>query len=213
MGKTTIKQINVPFLDPKTIADEADKFVTAYHPSLKPPIPIEEIAEFQLDIKVYPSGDLYPQHGIEGFINSNFNVLTIDQKIYEEKANRSRRRSTFAHEVAHIILHRDIFEGHDFNSKDEYLEFVDAIGERNIRLIEQQAYIFAGHVLVPSNLLDEQLGDAIKKAGGLSNMSLQDLTFIMEELKRSFQVSGEFLRHRITHQHPEVLKAAEKLYK
>ena len=91
-----------------TLADvtrESVNFLKLYYSSLKPPIPIEDIIEIKMGIGLSIVPGIKLLLGIDSFINSDFTGITIDEdcfKLYPE-----RTRFSIAHEIGHLILHKE----------------------------------------------------------------------------------------------------------
>ncbi|MFH1259067.1 MAG: ImmA/IrrE family metallo-endopeptidase [Elusimicrobiota bacterium] len=99
----------VPFIkyDPE-IKTYVSKFLHEHNPSLKIPVPIEEIAEFDLGIDIIPIPGLMDVLNIDGFISSNLKELEVDEYIYSNRP--TRYRFTLAHEIGHIVMHVGILK-------------------------------------------------------------------------------------------------------
>ena len=57
------------FLSYEDINSHAESFLATHHPKLRLPVPIEEIAEFNLRIDIFPFPNLRRTFDIEGFIS------------------------------------------------------------------------------------------------------------------------------------------------
>jgi len=141
------------------IRNKAEKFREQYvNPIDTIPVPIEEIIELQLDIKISPKKNLIKSSDIEAALTRDLTTIIIDYDIYMEERYESRRRFTFAHEIAHIILHSSLIKKCDWTSEEEWIICREEFDETNVFWFEQQAYEFAGRLLVPL----KQLGQEIK---------------------------------------------------
>ncbi len=56
------------FLKPERLEDIAREFLEKYHPSLESPVPIEEIADFDLVLDIIPFPDLRQNWDVDGFL-------------------------------------------------------------------------------------------------------------------------------------------------
>lgn len=144
---------------------EAEKFLSSYHPTLTLPVPIEEIAEIQLNIMIQLIPGIKELLGIDAFITPDFSQITIDEHSYN--TFRQRTRFSIAHELGHKILHRDWYNHNGPKNIEEALTFQERINENVCKYMENQANTFAGLVLVPSNCLKRE----IQKISGKKQLS------------------------------------------
>lgn len=129
------------------IGQIANEFLKKYHPDFLLPIPIEEIAEQKLKLKITQRMDLKKDYDVEGFLISDFTTIFVDFNMYLKHENRTR--FTIAHEVGHLILHEDIFRKLNINSVEKLNDFSIKLTDEEYGWLEYQAYSFASHVLVP----------------------------------------------------------------
>jgi hypothetical protein len=154
--------IRAPFLRYEQMRRRADDFLATHHPSRKLPVPIEEIIEFRLRINIVPVPGLRGAFDIDAFISSDCTEITVDQRIYNHFQNRYR--FSLAHEIGHVVLHRDMFGCITFHSIHEWIAFITNLPEEQRQWIEYQAYCFGGLASVPSDQLEIATGEVIRKA-------------------------------------------------
>ncbi len=94
---------------------------------------------------------------IEGFISNNFKNIFIDNNIYSDERYENRLRFTLAHEVGHLILHKNIILKCKFRTENEWINFREDMSEDDLDWFEWQAYEFAGRLLVPKNVLLKEI--------------------------------------------------------
>jgi len=83
----------------------AEIFLKENHPTLDLPIPIEDILEIKLGVEVRPLPGLYRVYDRSGILLSSGEVIAVDNDDYD--SNPTRLRFTLAHELGHILLHKD----------------------------------------------------------------------------------------------------------
>ncbi len=67
--------IKAPIFPYDEIRNHADHFLIQYHPGMEIPIPIEEIAEFQMGLNIVPIPGLLRAFDVDGFTSSDlFNI-------------------------------------------------------------------------------------------------------------------------------------------
>lgn len=170
----------------------AEQFLQKYHPKLTLPIPIEDIVELKIGIKISTIKNLKSEHDIDGFINSEFDEITVDDDVFNHFEKRAR--FTVAHELGHKILHSKIYSQFEIRTLSEYLRFQNNVSHENQKWLEIQANIFAACVLVPTEKLKEEVSLAIENAGTThADYSIPYL----QDLPKRFNVSHQVLSRRI----------------
>jgi Zn-dependent peptidase ImmA (M78 family) len=182
------------------IGEKAYEFLEMYHPSFELPIPIEEIADLKLGLDIVEKANLEDNYRIDGFLTSDCTAIYVDETCYE--SNYERCRFTLAHEVGHLILHRQFYEEHRFNSAAEYIEFVMTVDRAVIDRFEVQGILFAEQVLVPEPKLEPVLREVVARnlevLGMVSTPTLA-IPYIAKQISRPFQVSSRVIECRINH--------------
>ena len=140
------------------IREQAEKFRQEYViPTKKVPIPIIDIVEIQLKITPIPIPGLLRLIDVDGFLSNDLQSIYIDQSIYEDYRYENRLRFTYAHEVGHFILHKQEIQQCKFRNADEWISFREDMDEEDLFFFEQQAYEFAGRLLVPVDILTKEI--------------------------------------------------------
>lgn len=108
----------------------------------------------------------------------------------------NRTRFTIAHEVGHFMLHKTCFENLNIHAVEDIYNISDQISEDDYGWIEYQAYSFAGQVLVPKNIL---INEVEKRMGQIPKEKFlpEKIFSISQELLEMFNVSGEVLLRRL----------------
>lgn len=184
----------------KRIGEAAKRFLNNYHPRLSLPIPIEEIAEQKLNLRIREQMNLKKDYDVDGFLISDLTTIFIDFNLYMNFENRTR--FTIAHEIGHFILHSELFKNLNINSIEDLNIFAANLTDEEHGWLEYQAYSFASHVLVPTQLLTNELR---KKLGRIPSLEAPEiLATIIEDLLDVFQVSGDVLARRLVKE--EIIK-------
>ncbi len=152
--------MGIGFLSYEVIWQKAEEFLSRYNPEPKIPVPIEEIIEFDFQIRIRTIPNLASIVEVEGFTSSDLKCIYIDEGVFLRVP--TRYRFTLAHEMGHIILHRRIFERVKIDSIDSWMDFYDTLGpQRNAW--ELQAYDFAGLILVPRSDLKRRVQEILNR--------------------------------------------------
>lgn len=172
---------------------EASKFLTKYNPSFTLPIPIEGIVECQMKIILSVVPGIKSLIGIDAFITSDFSQITIDENSFTRYPERTR--FSIAHEIGHLILHKDWYCKYGPKNIDDYLNSHDNVDDQTYKYTEIQAQTFAGLVLVPRVLL---LSEISKRFGKIpKNESVEILTSTIVDLPEIFKVSDSVILRRL----------------
>ncbi|MCK5455023.1 MAG: ImmA/IrrE family metallo-endopeptidase [Calditrichia bacterium] len=185
------------------IRDKADSFRRKYiNPPTLVPVPIEEIIEFDLKITPWPKNGLLQKIDIDGFLSNDLKYIFIDEDIYNDPRQENRLRFTLAHEVGHFILHRKEIQACKFRSENDWIHFREEIQEEDLLWFEQQAYEFAGRLLVPVSLLKKEIesnSNKIEKFRKFYNENGEELLIqaISRIICNKFGVSEKVISRRI----------------
>ncbi len=123
------------------------------------PVPIIDIIELKLELTPIPVPNMLKSIDVDAFLSNDLKSIYVDQDIYFDDRYLNRLRFSLAHEVGHLILHEKEIRQCQFRTEDEWLHFREDMQEDDLFFFEQQAYEFAGRLLVPI----EQLKDSINE--------------------------------------------------
>ncbi len=175
------------------IGQITDDFLKKYHPIPSLPIPIEEIAEQKLMLRIIQKVNLKKEYDVDGFLASNLTTIFIDFNLYLNYENRTR--FTIAHEIGHLVLHHELFKQLNINSVEALNQLAVKITDEEYGWLEYQAYSFASQVLVPKSLFFEALK---KRLGRLPSRETPEvLSTTIQDLPGLFQVSDAVILRRL----------------
>lgn len=191
----------VKFLSPTDIEAAAEGFLQEHHPDRSLPIPIEEILDLKLAVNIVPVRDLFKQHNIDAFLSFDFADLYIDDEQLENCS--SRARFSMAHEAGHLVLHKQYISSLQIDSIEKWKEIVLGKGSGHA-VMETQANMFAGFLLMPTNLLAKEFEKAkleLKKNPLFESKPLPSdsvmAPFLARDIARIFDVSEEAVQYRL----------------
>lgn len=195
-----------PILSYEDINVRVEQFLKDRHPKGTLPIPIEDIADLDLRLNIFPFPGLQRDFDIDGFTSKDLTTIYVDEVIYSKRP--TRYRFTLAHEVGHLVLHRDLIEAIHPKSITEWQNFILNVDKEAYDWLEWQAYSFAGLLLVPRSSLKKhfqrQLWSLKDKIGLVKSKNLPSDSYreylvyaIAHRLIRTYDVSIDVLTKRI----------------
>jgi len=197
-----VTHIRPPRLTWPQVREKADEFRARHvDPVDLLPVPIIEIVEIELRLTPIPVFRLLEEVDIDGFLTKDLKSICIDQDVYENPRKENRLRFTFAHEVGHLVLHEKEIQLCRFRTSTDWMRFRDDFEEEDLLWFEQQAYEFAGRLLVPRRPLIEEIERLTPKIEDFRRRGGSDDEQIIQAISRSvckrFAVSADVVARRI----------------
>lgn len=175
----------------------ANEFLRTYYPSLELPIPIEDIVELKLKIRIILINRLIRDFGVNAFVSQSFDTIVVDEMMFIKQPERIR--FTVAEEVGHLFLHKDWYVKNGPKGLENYLLWQQRVDGKLFDYIERQAKTFASMVLMPETKVLEQWNDFTKNSNLPGVCKVFDLPDTFPELAREFLVSPDSLLVRLSH--------------
>ncbi|MFC1485901.1 ImmA/IrrE family metallo-endopeptidase [Candidatus Latescibacterota bacterium] len=195
-------EIKCKWLKIEEIRKITDKIRSKYWPENTYPINIEKIIESRIGLDIIPE----PSLKMDAYLRSDSGIA-VNQEQYMDSRYDNRLRFSLAHELGHFILHKDICDNFKFNSEEEYIEFYNTLSEQDYQGFECQANEFAGGLLVPREILINQVEiifnetyDILKKNNRLDLLETNTQEIFMrqsEKIARFFGVSTRVIEIRV----------------
>lgn len=196
----------VEFISYEQIGEKAYETLRKYNYESTIPVPIEKIIEFNLKINIVPFNNLFKTYGINALISSDLKTIYVDEYLFTN-INRSYR-FTLAHELGHLILHKDYFSQINIKNLTDWKKFIISVDEKKYQRLEIQANHFAGQILVPQNPLINYFNIKLKNLfRKLSKEEIKSFkrddyidlikNIISEKLAAIFEVSDKVIKIRI----------------
>lgn len=148
----------------------------------------------QLSIEVWIH--LSKNFGAEAFITKNLDAIYVDQKIFLHPV-QNRYRFGLAHEVGHLLLHKEIIQKIRFGSVKKWKQMQREIPTAEYQRLEFQAYTMAGLILVPTDQFLERYNDLAEQAPGDPNADPFIRDEIYTQLADDFSVSSDVIERRV----------------
>jgi hypothetical protein len=197
-----VKHFKAPFISPEEIRRHAESFRKQYWGEKSLPIDILSIVESDLRLAIRPIKNLRSECDTYALLLGTNKTIIVDFDNYMDERMQNRLRFSVAHEIGHLVLHKDLFLKVNHESIKEWQNFILNIPEREYGFIEYHANEFAGQLLVPVEPLRLQLKKAIShaKRQGLENENLigdAALNYISSYICRFFGVSDQAIQKRL----------------
>ncbi|MFP4028154.1 MAG: ImmA/IrrE family metallo-endopeptidase [Candidatus Brocadiia bacterium] len=165
--------------------------------------PIVEVVDLDLKLDIMPLPGLYHSVGrASDYLAADQETLYIDKECSEKMEDTYRY--TLAHEVSHLMLHRDLWDAFNFEDSDEYVQQISSlITDREYKRMEYQSNLFAGLLLVPANhlrpIFKEASAEYITLKGKAANLPPQSvfdhiLKLVCENTAKQFVVDPYSIR-------------------
>jgi len=139
-----------------------EDFRQTYWPEKDLPVNTETIVEFRLRLDIDPKHGLFSANDMDAYLRSDLTGIVVDHDFYMNDKFANRMRFSFAHELDHFVLHREIISAIRFESVEEWKRFILGVPERDYGYFEWQANEFAGRLLVPWVELKKEIEKAYK---------------------------------------------------
>lgn len=118
---------------------------------------MEKIVEDRLKLNIEPEHNLLSWIDMDAYLRQDLTGIVVDYDCYMQGRFQNRTRFSFAHEVGHFVLHREIYSEFPISSPEDWKDFVLNMPEREYSSFEWQANEFAGRLLVPRKRLISEL--------------------------------------------------------
>lgn len=193
-------EIEAPYLPYDVLRQRAKQFLSQYHSSREPPVPIEEIVEFQFEMDIVPEPGLHEHFDVDSYITHDLKEIRVDESVYQSRPGRYR--FSLAHELGHRVLHQEVFSCLTFSTIGEWKHAIsNVIPEKQYGYLEFQASSFAGLILVPSTELRQEYEEVCKvlEAHGLSMDEDSEVArdLVSQRIAEPFGVSSAVVKRRL----------------
>lgn len=198
-----ISDFKCRYIAKEQIWQEAKNFRAEFWPENSLPVDIEAIVEKRLKLNIQPEHDLLSELDIDAYLKVDLTGLIVDHNCYMNEKFMNRLRFSFAHELRHFFLHKDIYASFSISDSLAWKEFMENIPDREYGFFEYQANEFAGRALVPRERLVLELKNCLKKVQevGLLDLVTTDpgavLSSISPTLCKPFGVSDQVIERRV----------------
>lgn len=146
------RDISVPYISDEEINQQAVFFREQYGEG-DIPIDIERIIEIKLRMNIVPVGNMIEYCDTDALISSNWENIYVDENKFIDERYLNRLRFSFAHEIGHFIIHKELYKTFEIREVGDFYGFISGIDNRQYSYFETQANKFAGALLLPREML------------------------------------------------------------
>jgi Zn-dependent peptidase ImmA (M78 family) len=173
-----------PYIDKKEIWKMAEAFRKKYWPEGMLPINIEKIVEQRLKLNIEPKPCLLSDQDIDAYLRIDMTGIVVDEKSFMDERFANRLRFSYAHEIGHLLMHKDIYAPLPVDSTEEWMRFVLDVRDSEYGHFEYQANEFAGRLLVPREKLTIETEDSLKtlEQNGLLHLVSQNPDAVLSRI-------------------------------
>ena len=145
-------------------------------------VDIEYIIESGFGIKIEPVA-LKAEFKIEAFPSLAKNTIYVDIGSLDDERQERRYRFTLAEELAHIILHADIYK--EVSTFEDYFKAERSIPDDLYRRLDNNAKELAGIILMPKHPFINRAIEIRDELCRLKGQDKQNLTDIEKDITRN----------------------------
>jgi len=191
------------WIDPVSLWNIAEESRNKYWPESTLPVNTEEIVEFRLRLNIEPVKYLLSTIDIDAYLKRDLSGIVVDYDCYMNDKFANRMRFSFAHELSHLFLHKDLYIKFGIDSPEGWKDFILNVPENEYRSFEWQANEFAGRLLVPYPELKTEMEKAceILKENNLIPFLKVDPDAVFSRISpmlcKPFGVSTEVVERRV----------------
>jgi Zn-dependent peptidase ImmA (M78 family) len=146
-----MKKRKIRFYDIPTLEKIAKTFLEKYNDSDTLEVNIEYIIEGKLGWEIICAPNLIEDHNIEAYISKDKKIY-MDPYLMDYKERKYR--FTLAEEVAHHLLHSDVYK--ECNDLEDHLKVYNAITVKEYKRMDRNVKYLAASILMPADLFEKQ---------------------------------------------------------
>lgn len=150
------EHFKAPFIPREKAWAEADRVRGLHWPGGDVPVEVEEML-WPMGLKLEPLSSLQSAGDVVALLRGDLATIVVDSGDYMDERKVGRVRFSIAHELGHFVLHADLYRQVSHVSVEDWIQFVQRVPEPQWGFVEQQAYEFAGRLLVPKERLSAEL--------------------------------------------------------
>lgn len=103
------RRFKAPFLRRSQIWEKADGLRARFPSCATLPVPVLDLAEFDLGLELVPKARLKQARDIKALLLVDLGTIVVDRDAFMDSHAENRLRFSVAHETGHLVLQRDIY--------------------------------------------------------------------------------------------------------
>jgi hypothetical protein len=124
------QHFKAPYLRRKDIWKHADELRERLLPGGTLPVPVLDLAEFDLGLELDPRANLRRTGDIEALLLGDLKTIVVDRDVFIDRRAENRLRFSVAHEIGHLILHGELYRTLRHANLEGWRQFIKNIPER-----------------------------------------------------------------------------------
>ena len=154
-------------------------------------VDIERLVETKFGIILDVHYNLQKNYGVMAYILIHGNRLFIDDRLMDDPRLTKRYRFTIAEELAHFIIHRNLYK--DCKTLDERIELEQLLSWQEQWFLETNAKALASAILMPKTIIEPRVEELFSVVGSSSSHT----GAIINILSHDFDVNPQAIRRRL----------------
>lgn len=154
-------------------------------------VDIEKLIENKYKLVIDIHYGLQQKFGVMAYMLTHGNRLFIDDKLIDEPRLEKRYRFTLAEELAHFIIHRELYK--ECNDVDERIQMELSLTRQEQWFLETNAKALASAILIPKSLIERRVEQLISDTGNDPHHT----SSIINILSHDFDVNPTAIRRRL----------------
>lgn len=154
-------------------------------------VDIEKLIENKYKILIDVHYGLQQKFGVMAYMLTHGNRLFIDDKLIDDPRLAKRYRFTLAEELAHFIIHRELYK--ECNTVDERIQMELSLTRQEQWFLETNAKALASAILIPKSLIERRVEQLISD----TDKDPQHTSSIINILSHDFDVNPTAIRRRL----------------
>ncbi len=152
---------------------------------------IERLIETKYKIIIDNFYNLQARYGVMAFMLTQGKRLFVDDKLIDNPRQEKRYRFTLAEELAHFLIHDDLYK--DCKTITERIEKESLLTRQEAWFLETNAKALGSAILMPKKLIEKRVDDLISYFGSKPNYA----GIIINTLAHDFDVNPAAVRRRL----------------
>lgn len=176
----------------------AETFIKEFHkPPESIPVEIDLIVQRDLHIDILPFSCLESKYGLHGYLALSLKTIYIEQYIMDVDNFERRYRFILAEEIAHLILHKELFSG--VKEPEDYFKALDKITEFEHGRMDLDAKRLAEGILLPAEIFRKETLRVLADLPKTNEPPIIKRMKLFYKLADMFNISEEAISYRYRH--------------